>query len=139
MQSQATPGRIFSCAAKQGGTAQVQSWRQQQQQQQQQQQRPPRKLVTVDVRAALKKANPHHEPSLKLLTGLDPAVREYVQERAPPGVWDALVSEVMSVARAGADVAVMCVGGQHRSVAVAEQAARMLGGAGAIHCALENV
>ena len=81
-------------------------------------------MTVIDVRGPLRDANPHHEPSLKPLTGLDSRVLAYITDRAKEGVFEGLVGQVVAAALAGDDVAVMCVGGKHRSVAVAEAAAR---------------
>lgn len=95
-------------------------------------------MTVIDVRGPLRDANPHHEPSLKLLTGLDSRVLAYITDRAKEGVLEGLVGQVVAAALAGGDVAVMCVGGKHRSVAVAEAAARRLGTGRAHHLALPS-
>lgn len=88
---------------------------------------PPSASITLDVRSLLR--NPHHDPAMRYLTGRDAAVRQHVMDT--PGAAD-LVSNTVILARnllrdAGnptglrVDVAVGCVGGRHRSVALAEE------------------
>ncbi len=83
-------------------------------------------------------ANPHYVPSLRPLTGLDPAVRRHV-ERDPawPGTLDALEALLMPLlpryraeGKSYLTIAVGCTGGRHRSVALAEALARRLAGGG---------
>ncbi|MGC4173920.1 RNase adapter RapZ [Demequina sp.] len=72
--------------------------------------------------------NPHWVPDLRPLTGLDPAVRDYVlaSEGAAEFVADyaKLLDSVLSHYRAhdkhSVTIAVGCTGGKHRSVAIAE-------------------
>jgi UPF0042 nucleotide-binding protein len=78
--------------------------------------------------------NPHWVPQLRPLTGLDPAVRDYVlaSEGAAQFVADyaSLLSNVLSHYRAhdkhSVTIAVGCTGGKHRSVAIAEALAERL-------------
>jgi len=78
--------------------------------------------------------NPHWVPQLRPLTGLDPAVRDYVlaSEGAATFVDDyaALLGNVLSHYRAhdkhSVTIAVGCTGGRHRSVAIAEALAERL-------------
>lgn len=83
-------------------------------------------------------ANPHWEPALKSLTGLDPRVSEYVsadpryaaffeQVRA---LVDSLIPAFISEGKSYLAVAFGCTGGQHRSVAVAEKLAEALADGG---------
>ena len=97
---------------------------------------PPGDALTVDLRTALR--NPHRNPALRHLTGLDAPVREHVL--ATPGaaaVIDDTVARVLA-ALAGfhrprgvcCAVHVYCQGGKHRSVAIAEQVAARLAAGG---------
>ncbi|MER5622524.1 RNase adapter RapZ [Streptosporangium sp. NPDC002544] len=81
--------------------------------------------LTIDARRNLR--NPHHDPAMRTLTGLDRTVREHVL--ATPGA-SALVGYAVActaalAAATGRDVTVAtgCVGGRHRSVALAEEIA----------------
>jgi UPF0042 nucleotide-binding protein len=73
--------------------------------------------------------NPHYVPELKPLTGIDPAVADYVaQDAGFPGYFERLTG-LLDTALAGLDgranaclsIAVGCTGGRHRSVFVAER------------------
>ncbi|MGW4476981.1 RapZ C-terminal domain-containing protein [Nonomuraea sp. NPDC004354] len=92
--------------------------------------------LTIDARRHFR--NPHHDPRMRELTGLDMAVRHHVM--ATSGV-RSLVSNSASWVRDVIDeastetsrpvtVAVGCVGGRHRSVAIAEWIAETLRGHG---------
>ncbi len=78
--------------------------------------------------------NPHWVPELRPLTGLDPAVRDYVlaSEGAREFVDDyaGLLENVVSHYRAhdkhSVTIAIGCTGGRHRSVAIAEALAQQL-------------
>jgi UPF0042 nucleotide-binding protein len=78
--------------------------------------------------------NPHWVPALRPLTGLDPAVSEYVlaSEGAAQFVdeYATLLTNVLSLYRAhdkhSVTIAVGCTGGKHRSVAIAEALAEKL-------------
>ncbi len=88
--------------------------------------------VYIDVRTALR--NPHRDPAMRQLTGLDPAVREHVL--ATPGAQQIVRSAVtQSLAAVRGDRAVrvhtLCMGGRHRSVAIAEAIGEHLRAAGA--------
>jgi UPF0042 nucleotide-binding protein len=82
--------------------------------------------------------NPHWVPELRSLTGLDPAVSEYVLGRAEAvefveGYRNLLRIVLDGYARDGrrhATVAVGCTGGKHRSVAIAEELAARLSAEG---------
>lgn len=93
---------------------------------------PPQADVTIDARRHLR--NPHADPTMRQLTGLDAAVRDHVL--ATPGA-RRLITHTAAMARdllvdvANANwqlvtVAVGCVGGRHRSVALAEEIAAAL-------------
>lgn len=88
--------------------------------------------LTVDLRNAL--YNPHHDPRMRELTGLDPEVREHVL--ATPGAHELiarLAEQVRELARQKRQVtvAIGCSGGRHRSVVVAEEVAAAVGAAAA--------
>ncbi|WP_158920639.1 RNase adapter RapZ [Streptomyces sp. NBRC 109706] len=78
--------------------------------------------------------NPHHDPKMRELTGLDRRVRDHVL--STPGAMQ-IVERIAEQARAVlagysdrrrrlVRVTVACRGGRHRSVAVAEEVARYL-------------
>ncbi|MEU9888064.1 RNase adapter RapZ [Sphaerisporangium sp. NPDC051011] len=82
--------------------------------------------LTIDARRHLR--NPHHDPAMRHLTGLDEAVRVHVL--ATPGaagqvgnavlfVW-CLLFDLPGDHDEPVKVAVGCAGGRHRSVAMAE-------------------
>lgn len=76
--------------------------------------------------------NPHYEPALKVLTGQDPPVAEFLQaqpevERMRSQIAEFLNSWLDSLARdhrSYVTVAIGCTGGQHRSVYLVEQLAQ---------------
>lgn len=85
--------------------------------------------VTIDARRHLR--NPHHDPAMRQLTGLDEAVRQHVL--ATPGA----ASIIQHTAAAAQDLAYAvpdgqitlalgCSGGRHRSVALACEIADVL-------------
>ena len=81
--------------------------------------------IVIDVRFL---PNPYYDPDLRHLTGLDPAVRDYVMCRSETEEfqkrWRALLDCVMpgyvAEGKQQLAIAVGCTGGQHRSVAIAE-------------------
>lgn len=87
----------------------------------------PRADVTLDVRDSLR--NPHHDPGMRELTGLDEQVAEHVRET--PGT-RSLISGTTVLASLqhqldrDVTVAVGCAGGRHRSVVIAEDLASSL-------------
>lgn len=97
---------------------------------------PPDATLVLDTRVLLR--DPHVDPTLRQMTGLDAAVRERVM--ATPGAESLVTNTVDTVlallAEAGnprgvrVDVAVGCVGGRHRSVALAAEVAARLRAAG---------
>jgi RNase adaptor protein for sRNA GlmZ degradation len=95
---------------------------------------PPRADVLLDVRETLR--NPHDDPQLREMTGLDSPVRAHVL--ATPGALT-LLRHVTDTALALADalpngevtVAWGCSGGRHRAVALADELHRMVWEAGA--------
>jgi len=72
--------------------------------------------------------NPFYEASLKELTGLDPAVRDYVMEKNATQAFmeklqdmiDFLLPQYQEEGKARLVIGIGCTGGKHRSVAVAE-------------------
>jgi UPF0042 nucleotide-binding protein len=90
---------------------------------------PPREEdLAFDVRFL---ANPHYEPELRELTGLDERVVEYIgrdgrlqelYERLH-GLLDFLLAEYVAEGKAHLMIAIGCTGGRHRSVAIAEHLA----------------
>ncbi len=90
---------------------------------------PPREEdVALDVRFL---ANPHYEPELRELTGLDRRVVDYMDrdgrlsefyERLH-GLLDFLLPQYVAEGKAHLVVAIGCTGGRHRSVAIAEHLA----------------
>jgi UPF0042 nucleotide-binding protein len=90
---------------------------------------PPREEdLAFDVRFL---ANPHYEPELRELTGLDEAVVEYIErdgrlqqlyDRLHP-LLDFLLPQYVAEGKAHLVIAIGCTGGRHRSVAIAEHLA----------------
>ena len=90
---------------------------------------PPRDAdLVLDVRFL---PNPHYEPELRPLTGLDPRVVEHVgrdggleelYERIVP-LLDFLLPRFVAEGKAHLTVAIGCTGGRHRSVVIAEHLA----------------
>jgi RNase adapter protein RapZ len=75
--------------------------------------------------------NPHYEPSLRPLTGLDPRIVEFIDrdgslaefyDRLHPLI-DYLLPQYLAEGKAHLVVAVGCTGGRHRSVAIAQHLA----------------
>jgi UPF0042 nucleotide-binding protein len=91
--------------------------------------------ITVDLRKLLH--NPFHDPAMRELTGLEPAVRSYVLDT--PGAVDLLcatanatVAALRQVDSRGLMVMVAfgCAGGRHRSVVLANELRTMMAAAG---------
>jgi RNase adapter protein RapZ len=90
---------------------------------------PPREEdLAFDVRFL---TNPHYEPELRELTGLDEAVVEYINsdgrlqelyDRLHP-LLDFLLPQYVAEGKAHLVIAIGCTGGRHRSVAIAEHLA----------------
>ncbi|MGW4222991.1 RapZ C-terminal domain-containing protein [Streptomyces bauhiniae] len=88
--------------------------------------------ITLDTRRHLR--NPHSDPAMRDLNGLDFAVRQHVL--TTPGARSLitntallvkiLLSEVADARQRLVTIAVGCVGGRHRSVAIAEEIAGAL-------------
>jgi RNase adapter protein RapZ len=79
-------------------------------------------------------ANPHYEPALRPLTGLDPRVRQFIgadgrladfYERLQP-LLDYLIPQYVAEGKAHLTLAIGCTGGRHRSVAIVEHLAGLL-------------
>lgn len=87
--------------------------------------------IVMDVRFL---PNPHWEDHLRPLTGHDPAVRDFVLERAQAsdfldrfeGLMLSLLPSYETEGKSYLTVAIGCTGGRHRSVAVAEELASRL-------------
>lgn len=95
---------------------------------------PPRDAdLTLDVRFL---PNPHYVDELRPLTGLDEAVREYVEAGTQAGEFygrllpllEFLVPAYVTEGKSHLTIAVGCTGGRHRSVAVADRVRRSLRG-----------
>jgi UPF0042 nucleotide-binding protein len=93
---------------------------------------PPRDSdLTLDVRFL---PNPHYVDELRPLTGLDEAVREYVEAGTQAGEFygrllpllEFLVPAYVAEGKSHLTIAVGCTGGKHRSVAVADRIRRSL-------------
>jgi UPF0042 nucleotide-binding protein len=84
--------------------------------------------VAFDVRFL---ANPHYEPELRELTGLDGPVVEYIARDGRlqelyvrlHALLDFLLPEYVAEGKAHMVIAIGCTGGRHRSVAIAEHLA----------------
>lgn len=85
-------------------------------------------MLTVDLSTALR--NPHHDPAMREMTGLDKPVRDHVL--ATPGAREIVERTVGRIEAAMTyhdprqemvEVGVYCKGGRHRSVAIAEEVA----------------
>ena len=91
--------------------------------------------IIIDVRFL---PNPYWNPEMRPLTGRDPLVRDFVidhpQTKAFLERWTALLDTVMpgyvAEGKSRLSVGVGCSGGQHRSVAIAEETAEHLNQAG---------
>jgi RNase adapter protein RapZ len=90
---------------------------------------PPREEdLAFDVRFL---ANPHYEPELRELTGLDEAVVEYIARDGRldelyvrlQALLDFLLAQYVAERKAHLVIAIGCTGGRHRSVAIAEHLA----------------
>ena len=87
--------------------------------------------MVMDVRFL---PNPHWEEALRPLTGHDPAVRDFVLERAQAsdfldrfeGLMLSLLPSYETEGKSYLTVAIGCTGGRHRSVAVVEELSRRL-------------
>jgi UPF0042 nucleotide-binding protein len=87
--------------------------------------------LVIDVRFL---PNPHWVEDLRPLTGLDPAVRDYVLGQAATGEFLARFEHLLELllpayeaeGKSYLSVAIGCTGGRHRSVALAEELAAWL-------------
>ena len=93
---------------------------------------PPRDAdLTLDVRFL---PNPHYDEELRPLTGLDPAVRNYVESGTQAGEFygrlmpllEFLVPAYVAEGKSHLTIAIGCTGGRHRSVTVADRIRRDL-------------
>jgi RNase adaptor protein for sRNA GlmZ degradation len=93
---------------------------------------PPVADVTYDLRALLH--NPHHDPAMRELTGLDQTVYDHVMATAGASrLADHAARTAMALAedtRTDITVAWGCTGGRHRSVGLARRTAEVLGAFG---------
>lgn len=91
-----------------------------------------RRPIEVDLSRALR--NPHRDPQMRYLTGMDRAVRDHVM--STPGARGYVDDTVERVTRRLAEssgpveVHVWCRGGRHRSVSIAEETAARLRASG---------
>ncbi|MCB2224250.1 MAG: RNase adapter RapZ [Actinobacteria bacterium] len=91
--------------------------------------------MVLDVRFL---PNPHWEPGLRHLTGVDEPVRAYVLEREDTAAFldgtrellGFLLPRYAAEGKAYFTLAIGCTGGHHRSVAIAEEVGRWLGDRG---------
>ncbi|MGH2857239.1 MAG: RNase adapter RapZ [Solirubrobacteraceae bacterium] len=79
--------------------------------------------------------NPHYEPELRPLTGIDPEIVSYINRSGALDAFyehlhpllDYLLPQYLAEGKAHLVVAVGCTGGRHRSVAIAEHLAQRYG------------
>jgi UPF0042 nucleotide-binding protein len=91
--------------------------------------------IVMDVRFL---PNPHWEPLLRPLTGLDAPVRDFVLAAdgsaefldRMTGLLEFLLPAYANEGKSYLTVAIGCTGGRHRSVAIVEELARRLGASG---------
>lgn len=91
--------------------------------------------IVIDVRFL---PNPYYDPELRHLTGLDPAVRDFVMYRSETeefqkkwrGLLDVVMPGYVAEGKQQLAIAIGCTGGQHRSVALAESTGDYLKGKG---------
>jgi len=96
---------------------------------------PPDSDLVIDVRFL---PNPHFLPELQGLTGLDPAVSEYVVSRPPcsaflqhlQGMLQFLLPHYRREGKSYLTISIGCTGGRHRSVAIVEELRPSLAGEG---------
>ena len=88
--------------------------------------------------------NPYWEPELKPLSGLEPAVRQYVLDQPAANRFLELVAELLELTapayraegKGQLRVALGCTGGYHRSIALAEELASRLGNLESVHVSI---
>ena len=85
--------------------------------------RPERRPVTTRLIDCTHLPNPYFLPWAKTLTGVNPRVQEYVLRGED---YEALRDNALGHMKDGQTWAFFCMGGQHRSVAVVEELARIL-------------
>ncbi len=94
---------------------------------------PPRDAdLTLDVRFL---PNPHYDDELRPLTGMDAAVRAYVESGTQAGEFygrllpllEFLLPAYVAEGKSHLTIAIGCTGGRHRSVTVADRIRRALG------------
>lgn len=83
-----------------------------------------------NVISARKLPNPYSYPPLQSLDGRDAAVQEYVFQ--DPSA-DKVVEDAARFLRMGENIAIGCVGGRHRSVAVVERVRALFDASADIH------
>ncbi|WP_188186816.1 RapZ C-terminal domain-containing protein [Nonomuraea sp. SYSU D8015] len=94
---------------------------------------PPEADILIDVHQSLR--NPHDDPELRELAGLDERVRQHVLDT--PGALALLHNVAATASALAADVARPvtvawgCSGGRHRAVALAEETAALVWASGA--------
>ena len=97
---------------------------------------PPNNALVVDCR---KFANPYYRADLKSLTGRDRAVQDFITNDT---AYEYLFPAAVTAALNGHDLAFGCLGGRHRSVAMAELVAAHLRSVGNLvqvtHTALDG-
>ncbi|GGL56614.1 RapZ C-terminal domain-containing protein [Planomonospora parontospora] len=90
--------------------------------------------IVIDARRRFR--DPHTDPAMRELTGLDPTIYRHVLAtpgvRAAIGHTVALVRELTATASGPVTVAVGCTGGRHRAVAMTEAIAGDLSAAGLV-------
>lgn len=84
---------------------------------------PPQATLNIDLRQQMR--DPHIDPALREMTGLDWAVVTKVLTTEDRGLLDALVESVIALG-ADAVIALGCAGGRHRSVVLATALAMLL-------------
>lgn len=93
---------------------------------------PPEADVTVDARRLLH--DPHIDPAMREMTGLDETVRQHVLGTRGARAWieheAAAVRALLAHVGRPVTVAFGCAGGRHRSVVMASECARLLSAAG---------
>jgi UPF0042 nucleotide-binding protein len=80
--------------------------------------------VVIDIRRMFR--NPYREPHLKDMNGLDPEVGEYIEQSPNFNVMYLHLKQQASVTGVRT-VYIGCMGGQHRSVFLAEKLGKELG------------
>ncbi|MFI6513628.1 ATPase [Streptosporangium sp. NPDC050855] len=89
----------------------------------------PEAELTIDARRYLR--NPHDDPAMRYLTGLDPAVHQHVMntpgaQESVYGAVDFALNVLAATVGQPVTIAVGCAGGRHRSVVLAREIAAEL-------------